>query len=729
MTDNNIKIPDVIEKLSRDLSLQGYENVMDLCFQEAGDGSKNLVLHALEFAYKHHAGQVRKSGEHYISHPIAAAEILVGRLGLKDPELIAAAILHDIVEDVSFLTIADIENKFGKNVARFVDGCTKLKLVRTDPSVSKDLTYKKLVLMASQSPEILLIKMADRMHNMQTLSSLREYKRQRIAQETMEVYAPLAEKLNLFSLKRDLFHLAIKQRFPKKSKKILLALNNFMESREITEIQTTLEKAYEKFSFKVTVRPRLKNLWSFYIPETKTLALENAENMVDFTVVMDTEDPLQCYRGVGLINSLFAPVPKTIRDYIANPKANGYQSLHVRIRYKEQQYLMKIRTRKMELIARKGFLAQWDDKHKFEKYKEIISDSLKNIGEYQGSPANRKNMFRQLTDDEKMFTYTPRGDIQYLPQGSIVLDFAYKLHTSLGDRCKYAWVNNRRVSLDYVLVDGDVVKVVTSDGPREMLSDIEKRCQTPKARSALNKHLQKRRDKFAAKVGKEILLQELNRYGFNESLLYSPGVGDYLTYKHYDGLEELFINVGQDTVLPGELLWEVAGIHPRGKKSAKISGKKTVQNAIHIFEIEMGVHKFSMCCHPLPGVDDAVAVLSKRGVSFHRSHCKYYVDSIKYAPEKILDVVWEKKILWDKFLRFSLHVKGISVGECMPILSKMPLNIHLYQIEKSLNTKGVEISVGLSGFHDAEIFFSCFERNHCEVSIKDYGSEHIITSA
>ncbi len=718
-----INKPAIIEKLAGEMPLEEYKNVIALCCKKNKDGSKNLVLEALEFAYKHHAGQLRKSGEQYITHPIAAAEILAGKLDLSDPELIAAAILHDIVEDVGSVTISDIEKKFGKNVAEFVDGCTKLKLIGTNPNVTKDMTYQKLVLMASQSPEILLIKMVDRMHNMKTIGSLREHKRQRIAQETMEVYAPMAEKLNLFSLKRELFHLAIKQRFPKKSKKLLLTLNHFMKSSDITEIQSSLENAYRKFPFKVTIRPRLKNLWSFYSPVTKTLALENAENMVDFTVVMDTDNLLECYRALGVINTntIFSPVPKTIRDYIANPKANGYKSLHLRIIYKDQRYLVKIRTKEMEYTARKGLLIHWDDKKRLEEYKKTIGDALKNIGEYQGSPANRKNMFRQLADDEKLFAYTPRGETQYLPLGSNVLDFAYKVHTSLGDRCKYAWVNNRRVPPDYVLEDGDIVKIITSDKLTNIPPDIEKKCKTPKARSALNKNLQKRRNKAAAKIGKDIFAQELERYGLTEALLYRPGVAHYLTYKHYEGLEDLFINVGQDLVSPEELIWEVAGIHPRSKKSGISSHNESVRNILKIFEIERGVHKFSMCCHPLPGMDNTVAVLSKRGVSFHKSHCKEYIRGNDYESEKILNVVWEMTLIWKKFFEFNIHVKNISVGQCLSMLCGIPDHIYINEIKKAHSNKDVEISVRLAGFKDAQIFFDCFEKNNCAVTILDYG--------
>ena len=519
--------PRVVENLAREIPLDNYKNVIELCCRPTGERGENLVLKALAFAHKHHAGQTRRSGEPYITHPIAAAEILAGTLGLKDPELIAAAILHDIVEDVKGVSTHDIRYRFGQNVAAFVDGCTKLKLARLDNTQSKDLTYQKMVLMASRHPEILLIKMADRMHNMETIGALQENRRQRIAQETMEVYAPLAAKLNLFTLKRRLYHLSIQQRFPKQSKRMMGMLNKLMASREVKAVQKGLETAFQDLPFKVRVASRLKTLWALYSPAKKTLGPENAENMVDFTLIADTDILSECYRVLGIVNGLYAPVPKSIRDYIANPKTNGYQSLHVRILCKEQKYLVKIRTEEMDQVARRGVLLHWDDKEMFQEYRQMISDALRNIGEFQGSPAGRKHLIGQLSSDQEIFVYTPQGDIQYLPLGSVVLDFAYKVHTSLGAHCSYAWVNNLRVPPDYQLNDGDTVRIVTSEKTLEMGPGFEQLCKTPKARSAINRYFQKRRRAHARQIGWDFLLQEMNRHGISIHLLSSRAMKNF----------------------------------------------------------------------------------------------------------------------------------------------------------------------------------------------------------
>ena len=723
-----VSTPQVVKALSRVLPLEKYKHVMALCCAAPENGEENLILKALEFAHKHHAGQTRRSGEQYITHPVAAAEILAGTLGLKDPELIAAAILHDIVEDVPGLSIHDIRRRFGRNVATFVDGCTKLKLSRADASQIKDLTYKKMVLMASKHPEILLIKMADRLHNMETIGALQENRRQRIAQETMEVYAPLAAKLNLFTLKRRLYHLSILQRFPKKSKRLMGTLNKWMESGEVKEMQEEFKTACSTLPFPVTVKSRLKTLWSLYSPAKKTLERENAENIVDFTIVLDTDtmsetDALpECYRVLGMVNQLYPPVPKSIRDYIANPKANGYQSLHVRILCKDRKYLVKIRSKKMDLVARRGVLLHWDDKKMFLEYRQMISDALKNIGEFEGSPAGRKHLIGQLSEDQEIFVYTPRGDIEYLPQGSVVLDFAYKVHTSLGEHCKYAWVGNRRVSPEYQLSDGDVVKIVTDEKLLGVGPGFEQLCKTPKARNAVNKYLQRRRRVHAIDIGWDFLLQEMNRHGLSIDLLHSQSMSDFLIYKNFETLDDLFEAVGKDLLQPREILWETASILSHtGKRAGKRSDSR---NFIDISHVEPGVHKFSRCCKPLPGLPETVATLSRRGVSFHRSHCREYMANSSYSAEKVLDVEWDMTSVWKEPLQFKLFVKGKTVGECLKLIAGAPDEVTVHQIEQRGNLgKGVTMLVSISGFNAAKAFFDCFEQCHCHVAIEGYGRD------
>jgi len=740
--------PLLIRQLGQILPLERYQNVIELCCQPPDHGGQNLVLDALDFAYQHHAGQRRKSGELYINHPVAVAEIIAGTLELRDHELIAATILHDIVEDVSFLTTINIEKRFGKNVAAFVDGCTKLQMMSLDKSLNKDMTYQKLVLMASHHPEILLIKFADRIHNMQTIGALREHKRQRIAQETIEVYAPLAEKLGLFSVKRILFELAIRQRFPKKSKKLLSILRSEETSVRINEVKVMLETALKPFPFEVTVTPRLKNLYAFYSSETKSLDLNNAENLVDFTIIMDTSDLINCYTAMGIVNTTCSLVPKTIRDYITNPKTNGYRSLHLRIVHKDRRYLIKIRTTEMERVARKGLLLHWDEPENTMEYRKTITDILQNIGEYQGSAVNRKNMIRQLTEEEKIFVYTPKGDMQYLPTGSIVLDFAYKVHSNLGDRCDYARVNSRKVSRASVLKDGDIVEIITSSEPIEISSDMEGRCKTPKARGAVNRQLQKKKDLFAEEIGRSIMLQAMERYDLTEELFNSSAMPYFLTYKGYEGIDQLFINVGQSIDMPREVLWEIAEVPPKPRrvkyadnKSALAGERDDLNNSknreddfkrfiLTISEIERDIHKFSQCCKPLPGICSCLALLNRDGVSLHREYCEKYKEDREYSRNKIqiMDVIWDMDAHWKFPLTFRLITSAMRMEEAVQMVASISTPVKLHLIKESSSGDGVDISVSFHSFSETQQFFSSFENRGCQIEIRDYGRYEFMMS-
>ncbi|SLM28274.1 putative Metal dependent phosphohydrolase [Desulfamplus magnetovallimortis] len=712
----------LLKEIGEQLPLENYSHLIEMCCRKSSDGSDNLIFRALKFAYEHHAGQVRKSGEPYINHPIAVAEIIAGDMGLKDPELIAATLLHDIVEDVISLTPGSIEKRFGKNVANFVDGCTKLKMMSLDQSINKDMTYQKLISMASRNPEILLIKIADRIHNMQTIGFLKEHKRQRIAQETIEVYAPLAEKLGLFSIKRRLFELALRHRFPKKSKRLLSILKNFEASGEIAEIRAQIYRACQILPFDVSVTGRLKNLYAFYSSRKKTLDIHTAENLVDFTVIIESSDKLHCYSTLGVINTIFSPVPKSIRDYIANPKINGYRSLHVRITYKDKRYLIKIRTSEMERVARRGLLLHWDDRDQIHEYRKVLMEILKSIAEYEGSPVTRKDMIGQLIEDDKVFVYTPQGDIHYLPEGSIVLDFAYKVHTTLGDRCRYAMVNKQKVTPAFILDDGDEVEIFTSNRSSEITADIEGKCRTPKARSAVNKKLQKKRDLYSRNIGRDIMTQAMDRYGLDDQLFKSSALSDFLTYKGIENLEQFFTSIGQFRLMPGEVLWEIAEIHPRMKKSRSTSsGGETKRFLLSLSEIERDVHKFSQCCNPLPGMGLCVGLLSINGVSLHRSHCEKYKERRGFSEDKIVDVTWDLKTSWKRDLIFHILIKKISLRLVMELLSKISHAGHIHSIKESKMRKDISVKVSFHSFEQSRTFFSCFENANYTVEIVEYG--------
>lgn len=695
---------------------------------DQNDSENAVFFDALLFAHDLHAGQKRKSGAPYISHPFAVAEILARELKLKDPRLLAAALLHDVVEDVPSIQLEDIQERFGEVVAELVDGCTKLTRQYLDKAILKDLTHSKIFLTASRRLGVLIIKLADRLHNLRTLHYLPKPKRQRIAHETIEVYAPIAAKLNIFPLKRELYHLALSYLYPKKSKKILQFIHGFRSSPELAEFENALEKAFSIFPIRATIRPRAKGLGSYYDPLKKTLDISNSENHMDFVVILDSEDTVACYSALGIVNSTFPPIPRTLRDFVSNPKMNGYRSLHVRVHVSGQNYLIKIRTPEMDEYAAYGILTRWStEKPLSEEHWQEISELLRSIGEYGGAGPQRKALIR-LSEAEETFVYSPKGDIYYLPKGSVVLDFAYKIHSELGDHCKGAIINNEWTPPTFTLNDGDVVEIVTSSELYEVDPDLEELCKTPKARTAINKHLQQKRLRYAQDIGQQILLQEIERHGLSSSILEDENTQLILEFHNIKNLSELFIRVGQDLISPHVVLYYFINSQLKEKEQSQSIDKhrtKHERNVLTVPELDRGIHKFARCCNPFPGQADVLAVLSERGITFHHKDCSDLVDRHDLQPQRLLNVHWDEKTIWRHPLVFSLRVFQEKLQSVIRSLANLQnTGAHLENLSSGTdkhNQPLVLVSVKLRSFGEAREFFRCLPTDR--ITIDNYGQE------
>jgi len=678
----------------------------------------SIVFRALDFAVELHAGQKRKSNEPYIIHPLSVAHILSQDLGVRDPLILASALLHDVVEDVPNISLDDIQREFGNVVAELVDGCTKMSLQRLDRTTLVDLTHSKLLVSSSRRLGILLIKMADRLHNIKTLEFLKKSKQRRIAQETIEIYAPLAAKLNLFSLKRELFQLALPYLYPKKSKKLLNATREILNSPEVFEIQRAIRQALADFHCPFVIRPRAKSLSAYYSPVKRTLEIGNTENQVDFTVTLETDNYMDCYTVLGMVANLFPPVPRTIRDFIATPKANGYQSIHIRISINAQEFLIKIRTEAMAAAARQGVLSQYDINQSVgDRYAQEISELFKEIGEYGGPAHQRKDLIR-LAESNEIFILTPKGDVHYLPRGSIVLDFAYKIHSNLGDYCRGAVINGDLKPLTERLKDGDKVDIQTYPDPIDADPDLERLCQTPRAKSAVNKSLQRKRRRYARHIGRELLMQELERAGLTETFLDSESLRLFLEFKSIDNIGQMFAHIGQDLLSPQEILYYAESPGTRSPKSDLQTG------TIRIADLKRGIHKFSNCCRPHPGEDLIVAALSERGVAFHRQACRSLAARHGLGPEELPRVDWDFNSPWQIPLKFDVRVRDKSLAESIMLLGLIPKGLEILQVENVSTRRQIPdtlITLKLRNFTEAHDFFACFAT--ASIAIKGYGRE------
>jgi GTP diphosphokinase / guanosine-3',5'-bis(diphosphate) 3'-diphosphatase len=683
-----------------------------------------VFFDALNFAHDLHSGQQRKSGAPYISHPCAVAEILARELQFTDPVLLAAALLHDVVEDIPSVHLNHIEERFGETVTELVDGCTKLTRRHLDRSVLRDMTHSKIFLSASRRLGVLVIKLADRLHNLRTLHYLAQSKRQRIAQETVEVYAPIAARFNIFPLKRELYHLALSYLYPRKSKKILQFIREIRNSEPVLEIEKRLRRVFAEAVMDVLVRPRAKGLGSYYDHLNGRLDLANGENHIDFAIIMQSERILDCYTALGLVNSNYTPIPRSLRDFISNSKNNGYQSLHVRVHESGQNYLMKIRTPEMDRWATYGILREWDaQKPLSDEHWHEVSELLRSIGEYGGAGAQRKALIR-LSESEEIFVYSPMGDIYYLPRESVVLDFAYRIHSELGDHCSGAQINGEWAPPVQLLKDGDVVEVLTSSELIDADPDLESLCKTPKARTAINKQVQHKRKAYAQKIGQQILEQELLRHGFHVEDLHGESMRLVLEFSNFKDLAELFARIGQDLLSPHMVLYYFE--KPRSERESghlqrEIRPTASEQNIVRIADLEKAIHKFARCCNPYPGQKGVVTTLSERGITFHHRDCADLGHRHQLQPQQMVSVEWDEEEKWKTPLAFVLILADETPGALITLLTDLPAGVSIQSLNGYQDKHGqpiVRLVVHVSGFEDAR---RVFERLLPErIIIEDY---------
>jgi GTP pyrophosphokinase len=599
-----------------------------------GEGPETKVFRdALDFARKAHADQWRRSGDPYIMHPCSVARILAEELDIRNPEILAAALLHDTIEDVESVTSAVIREKFGPRVEAIVEGCTKVTHHVGDKQTFKKLVHRKIFSGAAARPEVMIVKLADRLHNLRTLSSMPRHKRQKIADETLDIYAPLATILGLFAIKRELYNLALAYKFPRQGNKLQLHITRLRQNPEILEIVRRVREALEKDGVDGSVDLRTKGLWGYYDVKNRIL-IKEIESPQEILITVAGRG--ECYRALGTLNTLYPPIPRTIRDFIANPKPTGYQGLHARANIEGRKYLFKLRTEEMGRKAQRGLVRDWTTGEKSGgRFVKQIQEMFDILG--SDDSVSYRDMIA-AGGRKEMYTYTPQGDLICLPVNSLVLDFAFRVHTAIGQTCVAAMIGKRRVPPDYVLRDGDVVKVVRQETPVRFDQDIQRLCQTPRARSELAKGFRLRRQEVSREIGASVFRQEMRRYGMPFEVIEKKGMIDILTYFHLDSLDDLFLQIGEGRVRLRELIYEV--------RNGLYVGRETLQlptgvfNRIELATVDPVVVKSSACCKPTPLDKGVIGLLSERGLSLHKKDCAR-LRKIKFQREDAVEVRWK----------------------------------------------------------------------------------------
>ena len=678
------------------------------------DDECNQVLKAFELADKAHEGQFRASGEPYIMHPLAVADILA-HLQI-DHITLMAALMHDVVEDTSY-SKEDLEEMFGSEVAFLVDGVTKLNQFQYETKEDRQMeNYRKMILAMAKDVRVVVIKLGDRLHNMRTLKHMRSDKQKRIAKETLEIFAPLAHRLGIFNVKWELEDLSFRYLEPEKYYDLVDQMKQKRQAREdiVNDTMSQLTKALGEANIKADIKGRPKHFYSIYKKMKKdNRDLSQIYDLLAVRVIVDTIP--DCYAVLGIAHSLWKPLPYRFKDYISMPKSNMYQSLHTTvIGTMGQPVEIQIRTWEMHRVSEYGVAAHW-------RYKEGNKNGdkdfdqkvawLRQVLEWQdtSNPTELVNALKLDVFSGEVFVFTPKGDVVKLPIGSVPLDFAYRVHTDVGHRCVGAKVNGKIVPLDYTLQNGDIVDIITSKTGHPSL-DWLNIVGSSESKSKIRNWFKRENKAENIEKGLEALEKEAKRLNYNWKELIADNRLQQVTKQLKAGTEEeMFAACGYGGIPVSTVLLRLIELYKKSKEAEeskrsteqiiaklKSQGPKTTKNGTGVLvKGEAGVMvRMAKCCSPVPG-DDIIGYITRgRGVSVHRSDCT----SLGHTPEDLERMI---EVSWDGSSGESFHV-GIDIQaydrngllmEVMAVLSELKITITNINAKVQEDTKNVSINV------------------------------------
>lgn len=607
------------------------------------------IRSAYELARVNHQGQKRNSGEDYIIHPLHVAMILADMN--MDSATIIAGLLHDTIEDTS-VTYEDIEKKFGKEIAELVDGVTKLKKLNYKSKAEKQAeNIRKMVLAMAKDIRVIIVKLADRLHNMRTLEYMTEAKKIEKATETLEIYAPIADRLGMSRVKWELEDLSLRYLDPDEYYKLVDMVNKRRKEREelINSIIDTLKINLERVGIKCEINGRPKNFYSIY----KKMKVKGKvfDEIYDLSAVrILTNDIKDCYGALGVVHTLWKPIPGRFKDYIAMPKPNNYQSLHTTvIDNNGETFEVQIRTYQMHQTAEYGIAAHW--KYKTGQTKTTSFDEnltwLRQLMEWQKDLNDPNDFMDTLKVDffaDEVFVFSPKGDVINLPEGSTPIDFAYRIHTQVGNTCVGAKVNGRIVPLSYKLSSGNIVDIITNSnsGPSLDWLNIVKSNQAKKKISQYFKI--KDRDKNIEK-GKEILEKEAKRLNYNvNEFLKDEWIDEVRAKLNVSTIDDLYAALGFGTIKLSQVTAKLIDIYNRfNKKPIKNivkSKRKAQKSGIDVKGVDGVKVRIAKCCTPVPGDDIIGYITIGRGISVHRADCPNVNNNVEES--RIVQVSWQK---------------------------------------------------------------------------------------
>lgn len=642
-------------------------HIMDAHIENHPDGDIELVKRAYVYSAKVHAGQMRLSGEPYLSHPLEVAYIVAADMRL-DSVSIAAALLHDVVED-THTTIEVVEEMFGKHVAHIVDGLTKLSKVHAKSAQERHAeSIRKMILAMADDIRVILIKLADRLHNMRTLKYHRkEEKKQSISQETLDIYASIASRLGIYWMKRELEDTAFYYVNPAAYNRIKGLVDKEQEEREdfVGTVKRMIRSELEKEKLPGEVLGRYKHFYSIYQKMIQqNLEFEDVYDIIAFRIIVETKP--QCYEALGVIHNLWKPIDIKFKDYIARPKPNMYQSLHTTVIGPfGERVEIQIRTHEMDRIAKSGIAAHWS-------YKEgkVIDENIsqrfewiKNLIDNQAGIRDPEEFLESVRIDlfpEEVSVFTPKGEIKSLVRGATPVDFAYMIHTEVGNQCMGAKVNGRIVPLRYELQTGDVVDIITSKShhpSEDWLSFVK----TAKARARIRQWIRAQEKERSISLGREMCEKEFRKHRLSfVDLMKTDEMGQVVADFGYKSLDDLLANVGFGKVTPLQLIRRYQKQVPEQHSPTMLERlirrvrKRPVRGGVTVTGMDDILVRFGKCCQPVPGDPILGYITQGQGVTIHRVNC---VHAQTLNPERRIEVAWTEDESKDTF-PVKIHVRS-----------------------------------------------------------------------
>jgi len=699
-------------------STEKLNHLLDVCRANLYTFNEDLIRRAFEFSWNAHVrGKPRASGEPYFSHPFEVALVVAKEIPLDDIS-VAAALLHDVVEDTPY-DLKAVRTEFGNEVADIVDGVTKISGAVESHEITRADNYRKMLLSMAKDVRVILVKFADRLHNMRTLAFLPPEKQQRIAKETLEIYAPLAHRFGLAKVKWEFEDLAFKHLNSADYEYISRKLQAKRREREsyirkfILPIKKRLED--EESKFEITGRP--KHIYSIYNKMVKRgKPIEEIYDLFAVRIILDTDDKNDCFTVYGIVSEIYTPVPERFKDYISVPKQNGYQSIHTTVIGPEGKMVeVQIRTQQMDEVAERGVAAHW-------KYKEGVKESDRNLEEWISWVREILEQPAVSTDDassflegfkldlyqDEIYVFTPKGDLQILPKGATPVDFAFEIHSQVGTHCVGAKVNGRIVPLSTKLNSGDQIEIITSSN-QNVNPDWEKFVVSRKAKAHIRRWLNEEARKKAAE-GEEIWNKKLKK---NKLSISEEDFAKLLHDLKFDNPQKFYSAISDEEVEPERLIARL-----RQQKSLRETGEaaKPVQTFVEIArKSSEGIVvdgsrtdwkvSYAKCCNPIPGDEIVGFVTTGEGIKIHRKSCPNVGRLDSQAKERIVEATWPGE-------SSGLFVAGVTIsGLDRPgILTEVTHAITNYQ---NTNIRSVSAEVR-SAIFEGQIIMYVKDREHLE---------------